>query len=56
METHNNVRNMLEVNNQDTRTMSLSRSGVFMINFEHITYYSGVPDADFEQVNVVWVS
>ena len=29
-----------------------SRSGVFIINFKHISHFFGVHVADFEQVNV----
>ena len=29
---------MFKVNNKDTRTMSWRRSGVFIVNFEHISY------------------
>ena len=32
------------------------RSGVFIVNFEHISkLFSSVPIVDFEQVNVGWV-
>ena len=29
---------MLKVNNKDTRTMQRRRSGVFIVNFEHISH------------------
>ena len=33
------------------------RSGVFIINFEHISHlFSSVSTVDFEQVNVSWVT
>ena len=36
------------------------RSTVFIVNFEHISYFftpfSRVPTVDFDQVNVYWVS
>ena len=32
-------------------------SGVFIVNFEHIShFYSSVSIVDFEQVNVSWVN
>ena len=49
---------MLKVNNKNTRTTSTPerrhwhRSGVFIVNFEHISLFSSVSIADFEQVNV----
>ena len=32
------VKNMLKVNNKDTRTTPWRRSGAFIVNFEHISY------------------
>ena len=31
-------------------------SGVFIVNFEHVSHLSSVSIVDFEQVNVSWVS
>ena len=31
------------------------RSGVFIVNFKHISLFSSVSIANFEQVNVSWV-
>ena len=31
-----------------------SRSGVFIVNFEHISHFFKVSIVDFEQVNVFW--
>ena len=51
---------MLKVNNKNTRTTSTPerrhwhRSGVFIVNFEHISLFSSVSIVDFEQVNVRW--
>ena len=46
---------MFKVYNKNTRTTPLSRSGVFIVTFEHIfTPFSGVFVADFELVNVGW--
>ena len=46
-----------KVTNKNTKTTSLikTRSGVFIVNFEHFfTSSSGVSIVDFEQVNVCW--
>ena len=42
---------MLSVNNENFRT---TFSGVFIVNFEHISLISSVSIVDFEQVNVTW--
>ena len=43
---------MFKVNNKNTRTTSLTSSGVFIANFEHIfTPFSSFPIVDFEQIN-----
>ena len=31
---------MFQVNNNDTRTTLLIRSGIFIVNFEHIKYFT----------------
>ena len=47
---------MFKVDNKNTRTTS-RRSGVFIVNFEHIfDHFSSVPIVDFEQVNVYWIN
>ena len=47
---------MFKVDNKNTRTTS-RRSGLFIINFEHILdHFSSVPIVDFEQVNVYWIN
>ena len=43
--------NMFKVNDYYTR----SRSGVFIVNFEHISYFF-VSVVDFEQVDVSWAA
>ena len=47
---------MFKVNNKDTRTTSLAlRSGVFIVNFEHIiTSCSSVFVVNFQHVNAGW--
>ena len=46
---------MFKVNNRDTRTTSKRRSGVFIVNFEHISKpYSSVCIANFEHVIAGW--
>ena len=46
---------MFKVNNKDTRTSLALRSGVFIVNFEHIiTSCSSVFVANFEHVNAGW--
>ena len=48
---------MFKVNNKDTRTTSeRRRSGVFIVNVEHISQYFSISIVNFEQVNVRWVS
>ena len=47
---------MFKVNNKSTRTTYGRRSGVFIVNFEHISPFSSVSIGDFEQVNVNWVN
>ena len=61
---------LFRVNNRNTRTMCETcskltiktserhhwrRSGVFIVNSEQISHYSGVFTVDFEQVNTSWV-
>ena len=49
------VWNEFEVNNNNTRTTSMTFSGVFIVNFKHILHlFSSVSFVDFEQVNVSW--
>ena len=49
------VWNEFAVNNNNTRTTSMTFSGVFIVNFKHILHlFSGVSFVDFEQVNVSW--
>ena len=36
-------------------TLKRSRSGVFIVNFEHFIPFSRVSIVDFEQVNISWV-
>ena len=38
------------------RNIRRRRSGVFIVNFEHIYTFSSVSIVEFEQVNVSWVS
>ena len=48
---------MFKVNNRNTRTRCGSarrRSGVFIVNFEHISHL--VLIVNFEQVNANWIS
>ena len=45
---------MFKVNNKNTRTTLMSLSGVFIVNFEHISHLFLVSIADIEQVNVSW--
>ena len=40
--------NIFEVNNKDTRT-TRRHSGVFIVNFEHLTPFSSVSIIDFEK-------
>ena len=35
---YSKVGNVFKVNNKDTRTMPLASSGVFVVNFEHISH------------------
>ena len=35
--------------------MSMTSSGVFIVDFEHISYLLSVSIVDFERVNVSWV-
>ena len=49
---------MFKINHKNTRMTwrQWLRSGVFIVNFEHISkLFSSVPIVDFEQVNVGWV-
>ena len=44
---------MFKVNNKNARMMSMSRSGVFIVNFELISYlFSNVSIVQFEQTNI----
>ena len=47
---------MFKVNNKDTTTMSLPRrSGVFIVNFKHISHLASLFSVvRFEQVNAGW--
>ena len=48
---------MFKVNNKDTGKTPLARSGVFVVNFEHIsTPWSSVSIVNFEHVNADWIS
>ena len=47
---------MFKVNNKTPKRPQWRRSGVFIVNFEHIfTLFPSVSIVDFEQVNVGWV-
>ena len=47
---------MLKVNNKDTRRRQLRRSGVFIVNFDHISHlFSSVSIVNFELLNAGWV-
>ena len=46
---------MFKVNNKDTRTTPRRRSGVFIVNFEHILHLALVASfVNFEQVSPGW--
>ena len=45
---------MFKTNNKNTRSTSMTYSGVFIVNFQHISLFSSGSVVDFEQVNVVW--
>ena len=48
---------MFKVKNKDTRRTPLASSGIFFVNFEHISQLA--PEiflVDLEQVNVSWVT
>ena len=46
---------MFKVNNKNTVTTPMRCSGVFIVAFAHVLYFfSSVPIADFEQVNIIW--
>ena len=42
---------MFKANNEDTRTMAMKSSGVFIVNFEHTSRLSSVSTADFKQTS-----
>ena len=44
--------NKFKVNNKNTKRKS---SGVFIVNFEHISLFSSVNIIDVEQANKCWV-
>ena len=46
---------MFKVNNKNNRTTSMTFSGVFIVNFEHISHIFLFFILDFEHVNVSWV-
>ena len=47
---------MFNVNNKDTRTTPRRRFGVFIVNFEHISYLDliNAPIVNFEHVIAGW--
>ena len=44
---------MFNVNNKNTSTTSVTRSCVFVVNFEHISHFFTVSIVNFEQVNLL---
>ena len=48
--------NMFKVNNKNTRTMSITSSGVSIVNFQNISHVFLVSFFDLQLVNVTWAN